>query len=111
MENQNDKYNVRNFRCFLFGMSPNILAFKVLLLQVTLSLNLILMNNCSRHSYSNFANSFDSLCKQKVELECLLLTFIYFNSNSKSRAKTKTDGTLKLILEKEKIVIEFKHDV
>ena len=39
-QRQTDECNVRNTRQFLFGMSPDIPAFKVLVLQVTLNFEL-----------------------------------------------------------------------
>ena len=57
---QNGECNIRNFKRFLFGMSPDIPAFKVRFLQVTLNFELeVNYYISSRYSNSNFAHSFD----------------------------------------------------
>ena len=51
--------SVRNFRRFLFGMSPDVPTFKVRDLPVTSNFELEYMNISSKHSNSNFTHSFD----------------------------------------------------
>ena len=59
---QNGECNVRNFRRFLFGMSPDVPAFRVCVFTSDFKFELELMDISSRHSNSNFAHSFDFHC-------------------------------------------------
>ena len=69
---QNGEFNVRNFRCFFFGMSSDVPAFKVRVFAGYFDFEMEYMNISSRQSNSNFcslyllSNDPSSRCKLKV---------------------------------------------